>query len=364
MPRIPLAILLALLIAAPAAEAGRVPFGFFGVTVEGLLFREDVDQAAEFRRMAKAGVEKVIAEINWRYLQPHADQPPDFTRTDRLVRNAARRGIRVIGHVLYSPGWAAVDPGHAASPPKPGDYAGFLYRLVERYGPKGTFWAAHPGLRPLPIRDWQVWNEPGAKGFWSLQPHETRYVELLRYARYALKAADPGSRVVLAGLTFKSWKDLADLYRAGAGGLFDVVSLHPYTGRARDVIYIVSLVRDVMRKNGDAELPVVITEFGWPTAKGRSDDNFGYEVTERGQARRIEQILPLLAGNRRRLRIEGAYWHSWMTLDRGPHTFDYSGLRKLTRRGPRDKPGLAAYRRGVLALEGCMRKGATAARCG
>jgi hypothetical protein len=365
MRRIAPLIALCLLAAAPAAGAAApVPQGFFGMSVDGAMFRHDVNQSREFGVMTRAGVESVITEINWNFLQPHEDVPPDFTRTDRLVLNAARRGMRVMANVLYAPAWAAVDPKNGASPPKPAEYAHFLIRLVQRYGPQGTFWAAHPEVLPLYIQDWQVWNEPPSKGFWSIQPFQKRYVELLKAARFGIKWADPGARLVLAGLTWRSWEDIAKIYKAGGQGLFDAVSLHPYTTRPVDVLTIVKAVRKVMAANGDAKLPVLITELSWPTGRGRSKDDYGYEVTPAEQADRIREVLPLLAEARRRLLIERVYWFSWLSTDHGTATFDYAGLRRITGTTIRDKPGLAAYRRGVLALEGCKKKGRTVARCG
>ena len=359
-----LGVLAGLLLPASAGAAARVPFGFVGITVEGALFQPEVDQAREFGAMTRAGAEAVIAEVNWNVHQPTEGVPPDFTRTDEVVRNAAARRIRVMANVLYAPEWAAVDPTDRASPPEPGPYAEFLRELVVRYGSEGTFWAANPDLPRLPIRDWQVWNEPPSKGFWSLQPFQQRYVELLRRSRTAIKTADPRARVVLAGLTWRSWEDIGKIYRAGGAGLFDAVSLHPYTTRPRDVPLIVDRVRKVMARNGDATLPVLITELSWPTAKGKSEDNYGYEVTPRQQAARIREALPILARARKRLRIERVYWHSWLSTDRGPFTFDYGGLRRIRDGTITDKPGLAAFRRTALALEGCRRKGATAKRCG
>jgi hypothetical protein len=360
-----LAALACLALAPPAHAAPRVPFGFFGMSVDGAMFRHDVDQAAEFGRITRAGVESIITEVNWSFLQPREEEPPDYARIDRLVLNAARRGMRVMANVLYTPPWAAVDPGKGASPPDPYKYAGFLRDLVLRYGPRGTFWSAHPEVRARPIRDWQVWNEPPSEGFWSLQPFQRRYVELLKAARFAVKLTDPRARVVAAGLTWRSWEDLRKIYRAGGRGLFDAVSLHTYTLRPPDVKYIVKRVRQVMVRNGDARLPVLITELSWPSGKGRSKDDYGYEVTPAEQAVKVRQVLPLLAEARKRLHIERVYWFSWLSIDRGPHTFSYSGLRTIvTPTQIRDKPALAAFRRGVLALEGCRRKGATAKRCG
>ncbi|MFL5845357.1 MAG: cellulase family glycosylhydrolase [Solirubrobacteraceae bacterium] len=353
------------LLAAPSAGAAtRVPFGFFGMSVEGALFRHDVDQAQEFGQMTHAGVESVLTEVNWNFLQPREDEEPDFTRIDRVVLNAAQRGMRVMTNVLYAPRWAAVDKSEPASPPDPQKYAQFLIKLVKRYGPNGGFWLFHPEVKAQPIRDWQVWNEPPSTGFWSIQPFANRYVELLKAARFAIKATDPTARVVLAGLTFKSWEDIEKIYKAGGQGLFDVVSLHPYTKRPQDVLAIVQAVRKVMGAYGDARLPVLITELSWPTAKGKRSNNYGYEVTPKQQAARIREVVPLLVGARKRLRIERVYWFSWLSTDKPGSTFDFSGLRRITGTKITSKPGLAAWRSSTLRYEGCAAKGATAKRCG
>ncbi|MEO6496044.1 MAG: hypothetical protein ABIO51_01040 [Solirubrobacteraceae bacterium] len=350
---------------APSAGAAlSVPAGFFGMTVDGALFRADLGQRKQFGLMTRVGVESVITEVNWNFLQPQEDVAPDFTRTDRVVLNAARRGMRIMANVVYAPPWAATDPSSAASPPEPTKYAIFLRALIQRYGPEGSFWGEHPGLTPRPIRDWQVWNEPPSKGFWSEQPFQKEYVELLKAARFGVKVTDPGARVVLAGLTFRSWEDIAKIYKAGGQGLFDAVSLHPYTRDPADVKTIIKLVREQMGRNGDGKLPVLITELSWPSAKGKSKDDYGYEVTPAQQAVKLRRVLPLLAEARKRLRIERVYWHSWLSIDRGRFSFDYSGLRTIAGSEIRDKPALAAYRKGVLALEGCRRKGATVKRCG
>jgi hypothetical protein len=359
-----LAVVAGLLVAPSAGAAAPVPFGFFGISVDGPLFRTDVDQAHEFGLMAKAGAESVITEINWNFLQPHEDQPPNFARIDRVVLNAAKRGMRVMANVIYAPIWAAQDRKSGATPPDPGKYAAFLRALIQRYGTNGGFWAFHPEVVALPILDWQVWNEPPSTGFWSLQPFQKRYVKLLQAARFAIKGTDVNAREVLAGLTFKSWDDLEKIYRAGGKGLFDVVSLHPYTVRPNDVKYIVKLNRRVMIKHGDGKLPVLITELSWPSAKGRTADKYGYEVTPSQQAQRVSEVLPLLAAARTRLHIERVYWHNWVSSDTGNRTFDYSGLREIRGRTITDKPAMAAYRKGVLALEGCKHKGRTSARCG
>jgi hypothetical protein len=352
---------------APTAAAGaqRVPSGFFGVTVEGPMLRPETDVVGEFGRMTKAGVESIVTELNWAALQPARDAAPDFARIDRTVLAAAQRGMRVLPVVVFAPSWAAVDPAQIASPPRNAPYAAFLRKAIARFGPRGALWAAHPEVRRLPIRDWQVWNEPSHEGFWSIQPFARRYVSLLRAARKAIKDADPGARVVLAGLVYDSWAQLRALYTEGAAGQFDVLSLHPYTRKLSNVLVALRRNRRVLNRHRDRDVPIVVTELSWPSALGQADSRYGYEVTEHDQARRVAAALPALAAQRTALGLESVAWFSWLSDDASPdYPFDYAGLRTTGGGTARDKPALAAYRRTALKLEGCARKGATIARCG
>ena len=353
------------LAAAPAAGAIRVPQRFLGVSALGPIFEPGIDVPGEFELMTRAGVESVLTEFNWALQQPAADAAPDFARTDAIVLAAAARRMPVLGVVLYAPAWARVDPAAEASPPEPGPYGDYLRAAIARYGPRGTLWSEHPEVRALPVRDWQVWNEPSHEGFWSMQPSSGRYVALLRAASTAIRAADRGARVVLAGLVYDSWTQLNVLYGRGARGLFDVLSLHPYTRKLDDVITILRRNRRVLDRHRDKDVPIVVTELSWPSSVGKIDSRYGYEVTEAQQARLVRQALPRLAKERRRLGVERVYWFSWLSADADPvYPFDYAGLRTTADGAPRDKPAMAAYRRAALALEGCARKGATTKRCG
>ncbi|MCW2966345.1 MAG: endo,4-beta-xylanase [Solirubrobacteraceae bacterium] len=358
------AVLVGLLAAPATGAAATVPQGFFGMSVDGPMLSSTIDAGTQFGRMTAVGVESVISEVNWNVMQPDKDVAPDFARTDRIVLAAAARGMSVLENVLYAPAWAAVNPKNGASPPEPGPYSQFLRELIARYGPSGSLWTEHPEVPKIPVRDWQVWNEPTAKGFWSEQPYAKAYVQLLRQSHAAIKAADPGARVILAGLTFKSWKDLGTLYKTGAHGLFDAVSLHPYTLKVNDVKWIIKQNRDVMNAHGDRRLPILVTELSWPSAKGVTTQDYGYEQTEKGEAAKLREAFTKLAAARTRLGIQRVYWSTWLTKDTGHNTFDYSGVNKLRGGKIVAKPALAAYRQSALRLEGCKHKGATAARCG
>ena len=197
--------------------------------------------------------------------------PTDFSGLDALVAAAAQRGLAVLPVVQATAGWAARRPGDATSPPRdPATFGRFLSALVERYGPRGSLWDERPELPRVPIRDWQVWNEPNITRYWSEQPFARSYVRAAAGRRTrALHAADPGATVVLAGLPNKSWKALRSIYRAGGRGHFDAVALHPYTGKPADVLRLVRYARRVMRAHGDARMPIWVTELSWPAAEGK-----------------------------------------------------------------------------------------------
>ena len=155
----------------------------------------------------------------------------------------------------------------------------------------------------MPIRTWQMWNEPNHAGVWSQQPYARSYVRTLRAAARGVRVADPGATIVLAGLVNRSWLALRQLYKAGARGYFDAVAIHPYTLEPKNVLRLVELARKELREHGDGRLPIWITELSWPAARTRSarrkiSRTFGFEVTPAGQAIRLRRAMKLLVANR------------------------------------------------------------------
>jgi len=346
--------------ATPAAAERRVPAGWLGVVADGPFGAAD---GGEWDRMVASGVESVRTAVRWNVLQPVSGEATDFSGLDATVAVAAQRGLMVLPVVQSTPGWAARRPGDTASPPRdPATFGRFLTALVARYGPQGSLWAERPELPRIPIRDWQIWNEPNITRYWSKQPFASSYVRLLRAAHAALHAADPRATVVLAGLPNESWKALRSIYRAGGRGHFDAVALHPYTRKPSDVMRLIRYARRVMRKRGDGRTPVWVTELSWPAAKGRVPRPAGFEVTEAGQAQRLRTALALLSAARERRRIARVFWYTWLSTEEGPSAFDWSGLRRLRAGSVVDAPSLRAFRRAARGLEGCA-KATDARRC-
>ena len=212
-----LAIALVLVAAAPASAAREVPRGWLGVQADGPVVDLPASFDGEWDQMAGARVETVRLTFLWRTAEP-SPGALDFSTTDGLVLAAARRRLEVLPNVWATPDWAAERPGDAASPPRDrAAYGRFLAALIARYGPSGSLWAEHPEVPRVPIRAWQIWNEPSMTRYWTTQPFAKSYVSLLRAAYSAVKAADPHAKVILAGLPNRSWQALRTVYAAGAG---------------------------------------------------------------------------------------------------------------------------------------------------
>jgi len=329
---LPLAFLLAALVAMPAHAAKReVPRGWLGVDADGPLMEGFSGPAdTEWDMLAGSGAETVRIAFRWRELQP-IDGPPILGRTDGLVLAAASRGVRFLPVVHATPAWAARNPkkGSASPPRHTSDFTAFLRALVNRYGPGGTLWMEHPEVRALPIRAWQIWNEPNFRAYWSKQPFAKSFVPFMRASYRAVHRADKHARVILAGMANRSWTGLRRLYAAGGRGSFDAVALHPFTADPANIVKLVKKARAVMRQAHDGRTPIWITELSFPAAKGKVDHPFGFETTQSGQVKRLKASLRSLAKQRRKLNVDRVFWYAWLTTENRSSSFSWSGLRRL-----------------------------------
>jgi hypothetical protein len=384
---IALVLVLPLTAAAPASAKApkKVPAGFVGVVGDGpLLDDAGIDLSNQFDRMVSNGAQSLRIMFTWAQAQPYQsmdqvppDQvaryrdengvPTDYTFTDQIVSAAAQRHLALLPEVQVAPGWAARHPDDFASPPSdPNQYAAYLGALARRYGPNGSFWTEHPELVAQPIRYWQIWNEPSFSTSWDDQPFANDYVALLAASRSALKAVDPGGKIVLAGLPNKSWNALEKIYQAGGRTQFDIAAFHPFTAKVDGVKTILQRDRKVMSKHHDSKKTLWVTEMSWTSAKGKicKTCGFGIEQTEKGQAKNLAAVYNMLARNRGSMHIGRAYWYTWLSHDqmRG-YTFDWAGLLRYRNGKLTAKPALKAFRQTALTLQRCRAKKGRADRC-
>ncbi len=295
-----------LLAAAPARGAQPPPpRSFFGVVPQGQL------NASDLGRM-RGVVGTLRIPVIWAQVEPRPGSF-EFDRLDGLVASAAEAGVRVLPFVYGTPDWLSTDP---ARPPLGvtgrAAWARFLRALVRRYGPGGELWRGSSAR--LPIRRWQIWNEPNFLLFWRPRPSPAGYARLLGVSARTLRSADPGASVVAAGLApveggMLPWVFLRRLLAVpGAIRQFDLVAVHPYSSRLRDVALQVRLARQAMAPTAAARMPLLVSELG---VASDSQLPTSFNRGRAGQARFLRGAYRLLLRNRGRWRIAGVDWYAW-----------------------------------------------------
>src|SRR5262245_38564383 len=118
--------------------------------------------------VADLKVEWVREDFHWHRIQP-TSLGYDWTFTDAAMRALLQRGIKVLGVLGPSVGWATPyqgDPDNDVSyyPPNPDDFAAYARAVVLRYRRY--------------VHHWEIWNEPDHKFFWRPQPDPAAYARL------------------------------------------------------------------------------------------------------------------------------------------------------------------------------------------
>jgi hypothetical protein len=268
-----------------------------GLNITGLAYDSTPAQADGSTAAARALHTQVVrVEVPWAVLEPHGANridPHALSFTDRLVRDAATNGIRVITTVDGTPCWASSAPAsllrsclpgraskaNAWPPRNPTDYASVVAYLAQRYGTR--------------LAAIEVWNEPDQanQAYFAGPEKPRRYAAILRAAYPAIKRASPNVPVLAGSLVGSNGVFLRALYAAGIKGYYDGLAVHFYT------LTLASLrsIREVQLANGDTK-PLWLDEFGWSSCWPRYRIQQEQAcVTPQIQTRNIADIFRSLA---------------------------------------------------------------------
>ena len=241
-------LLAAALCRAESGAAARAETAFPALGACAHVTRDEFgDRDMTFFMMRAAGLDCVRSDFDWRACQPSPDAAPVFSRYDRIVDDAAARGLAVLPILHGAPKWAWPLVDHLPE-----------WRSFVRAA------AAHFAGR-IPV--WEIWNEENIGSFWP-NPNAADYVPALRAAYEEIKAADPAARVCFGGTAGADSNFIDAAYRAGAKDFFDILAIHPYCAPQPPEHFLdeaLGRVRGVMARHGDAGKPIWITEIGWPT---------------------------------------------------------------------------------------------------
>jgi hypothetical protein len=233
--------------------------------------------------------------------------------------------------------------------------AKFAQALVRRYGPRGTLWSENSYLTKVPIRVWQIWNEPTIDVYWGPRPNAREYAAMLRTVSSAIKQVDPGAEIVTAGLPPSKLaaaapldRYLKQLYAAGAARYFDTLAINAYAKHSKELETLLGRVRKLMDNRGDKRAKIWITEVGW----GDKGPSHRFIVGRQGQAKRISDSFKAVRKLRAKLKLRGLVYFSWRDgKPYAPLFQDLWGLHTglLDVRGNR-KPAYNAFVKGAGSL--------------
>ncbi|OBA74499.1 hypothetical protein A5633_20620 [Mycolicibacterium elephantis] len=282
-----------LLFAAVSIADGRIaqaqptlaPRDGYGFAVGApMTWMSDMEADRELDAVARTGATWLRVFVDWSRAEPMPGAY-DWGYLDHWIDGAVARGLKVLAMVSYSPEWARAPGSYFSAPPvEPALFASFLTTLVKRYGDR--------------VSSWEVWNEPNVPLFFGyLDDRAARYTELLKAAYPAIKAVQPHSTVLAAGMSRAFAPDapptfVEAMYALGAAGFFDAMAMHPYVYPAglgvddHNGWSDVERVRQLMVDNGDGAKKIWMTEIGAPTAAATPGG-----VSQQEQARQITDVL-------------------------------------------------------------------------
>ena len=266
---------------------------------------------------------------------------------DDYVAKAAEHRMRLLPILFRT--------GRPACPRDLRSIARLAQTLVRRYGPSGSLWRERPGVPKVPIRAWQLWNEPNLRVYWCNRPSARAYARMLRVVGGAIKRVDRGAEIVTAGLPPSKLRGavplgryIRQLYRAGGRRYFRTLAINSYARNHRELGRLLRSVRRLMNSRGHRRGRIWITEIGW----GDRGPRHRFIVGARGQASRISRALAYISRNRRRLRLRGFVYFCWRDAPPYPPLYqDLWGLHTgLLDREGRPKPAYNAFKRGVQRI--------------
>ncbi len=223
------------------------------------------------------------AGVDWAKLERVRGQW-NFDKLDRLMALAEKHGVEPVLTLAVTPAWAAArptepfvyGPGGASEPRDLTDWETYVRQVATRY--KGR------------LQHLEIWNEPK---YGDIEPTKGAFfsgtvknlVDLACAAQRTARAVDPAIRIVGPGFTGAGDR-LERFLAAGGKHCIDVVAFHFYSATPEKMQQRIADVRQIMRAQGVAHLPLWNTEQGYevlgPDARLPGPQGFGVadEATE------------------------------------------------------------------------------------
>lgn len=220
--------------------------------------------------MKAAGINSLRDELSWGGVERTRGQYAISPQMSATFRRAAELGIRPM--LIFDYANRNYDRGDR---PRSGE-------ALEGYTRYAEFLVRHFGSD---VRLYEVWNEYdigiGMPEQFRKGGSAEDYVKMLRHVYPRVKELDPGITVVggapTPGGVGGGW--LQQIVKLGALDCCDVLSIHTYNYGAKGphrtpqawCTWMQQVQQMLRRHNRDREVPLLVTEMGWPTHVGKSN---------------------------------------------------------------------------------------------
>jgi hypothetical protein len=209
--------------------------------------------------IGQSGANSIRDDVPWAQIERVKGQMAMPSGVDDLVNQALKVNVQPLlildyGNPLYDSGDKPVSPQTVSA------FARYAVFVVQHF--KGR------------VHRYEMWNE------WNVTTGSTRsgtpqdYVRFLKVVYPAVKAIDPSAVFIAGAIGGLKLDWLSAMLAAGAIGSFDALSIHPYNfGRstrtgdvwAQDMLATEAAIH---RYTDGRDIPLYITEMGWPTYTG------------------------------------------------------------------------------------------------
>jgi hypothetical protein len=214
-----------------------------------------------FEYATAAGVRWIRLRVSWFNIEPANTTPANYNWSllDQSIAAAKGAKINLVVTLEGNPSWAA--PTHGGPVNNLAEFAQFAGALAARYPD---------------VQYWEIYNEPDNVLNFGNQP--AVYAAHLNAAYPAIKAANPGAKVVMGGVAMDWFTDqggnfprnfVNDMLTACSQPCFDVGNFHYYPvyrakweSYGRDIIGKANAFRQILSAKGFSR-PVMNTETGW-----------------------------------------------------------------------------------------------------
>jgi len=291
---------------APSTGPTPLPPAVFkpGTGVQVHLFAGDPVQTLEWAR--GLGVEWVKQQVDWNLIE-HGPGDSDWYLLDQAVELCQAFELRLLISVINAPAYLRRDPTWFGPPAEYGEFRRFMQQMAERY--RGR------------VDAYELWNEPNlAREWWGDTLDPARFVALVAEGAQGVRAGDPDALVISGAPGVTGIDDgvtaiddrvfLRGMLEAGVGQWVDGIGAHPYgfanppDASVRDPSQVAPShnshpsfffrdtlddYRALLLEFDLADLPLWVTEFGWPSVDHMGlMDTTGWEyarnVSEQQQA--------------------------------------------------------------------------------